>query len=482
MGKDKNKVNKELTGVGNTAGQAYANLQSGPTPLESEMAPISQNFYNSYQAARDQQTADYGNIMQGYRDFSGNLGGPTKFGYQNVGAQNVSVDGSPTKFTYQNVASERPAELGESYGYLREAMPGYREFAQTGGYSPTDIQELRARGVSPIRSAYSNTMMELNRARALGGAGGSPNYIAAVSRAQREMPGQMADAMTGVNAQLAEAIRSGRLAGLAGISGTGATMGGLSSAEANRMLQAAIANQEADLRAQGMSEQSIQALRGDILRAAMANQGANLQASLANQGADLQAQNYSEQSLQNMRQAQLASLGGQTGLYGTTPAMAATFGNQALNAYSQRGQLDQQRNQYGLGLLGVQGNAYGNQTPSEPWWKQLLGTAGSVAPYVNQARGGNQAQQYSTFGQNTQQNPQSYPYVGNNYWNSVGGADYTNPGYNNMGFTGWADTPYDYGGIYSNWGMNGGGGGGYDPYGANYWGGDMGFTGWGTGG
>ncbi len=319
------KSNTRLNRPADQANTWYNQLQSGQTPLEKEYIPQSQDMWNTYQTGKAQNLQDYGNIMGGYGTFMSDIAkqGPTKFGFERVNA-------------------ERPAELGESYGYLRETMPGYREFAQTGGYSPTDIQELRARGVAPIRAAYGNTMMELNRARALGGAGGAPNYIAAASKAQREMPGQMADAMTTVNAELANAIRQGRLAGLSGMAGVGSTMGGLSSQEAGRMLQAA----------------------------------------MANQNADLQAQQLSEQSLQNMRQNQLAGLHGQTSLYGTTPGLASTFGNQALQAYQNRLQLEQMRNNLGLGLLDTQVRAFGEQKPTDPWWKEALNMAGSVIPYL----------------------------------------------------------------------------------------------------
>lgn len=316
--------NEDLTKVGQTAGNQYNQLMGAQTPLEREMIPQSQSMWNTYNTAKDQNMADYGNIMSGYQDFSKNLGGPTKF-------------------SYQNVSAERPAELGKAYGYLDEAMPGYRDFASTGGYSPTDIQELRARGVSPIRSAYGNTMMEMDRSRSLGGAGGSPNYIAAASKAQRELPGQMADATTTVNAQLADAIRQGKLAGLSGMTNVGSTMGGLSSQEAGRMLQA----------------------------------------SMSNQNADLQSQQLSEQSLQNLRQSQLAGLSGQTNLYGTTPAMSSTFGNQALQSYGQRINLEGMRNQQSLGLLDAQIRAYGGQSVTPPWWQQALGAAGSVLPYLS---------------------------------------------------------------------------------------------------
>ncbi len=314
MGKKKTPQPNQ-TDIYNRATTAYGQTQK-PSDLENEMAPISQQFMGNYNQAVGRNLQDYGDIMKGYKDLGGN------------------------KFSFERVKAERPAELGEAYGYLREAMPGYREFANTGGYSGQDIQELRARGVSPIRAAYGNTMMELNRARSLGGGGGAPNYIAAASRAQRELPGQMADATTTVNAGLADAIRQGKLAGLAGISGIGSTMGGLSSDEAGRQLQAAGMNQGADLQAQGMG-----------------------------------------------LQARIAALQGQNSLYGTTPGLSSMFGNQALNAYGQRAGLEANRQNYGLGLLDAQmrSQQLGNEQKGQPWWKTALGVAGTVAPYAAMA-------------------------------------------------------------------------------------------------
>jgi hypothetical protein len=292
MGKKKTNTN---TNVINQASTAY-NQSRQPSQLENELAPVSQTMYGHYNDAVGQNKQDYGNIMGGYQDL----------------------------FRNTNITAPRPGELNESYGYLREAMPGYREFAATGGYSDKDQQELRARGIAPIRSAYGNTMMEMDRARSLGGAGGAPNYIAAASRAQRELPGQMADAMTNVNAGLAESIREGKKFGLSGISSTGSTMGGLASDEAGRQLQA-----------QGMT-----------------------------------------------LQGKLGALGGMNSLYGTTPGLSSMFGNQALNAYGQRAGLEGQRQNYGLGLLETQMRAQQQEQQKTPWWKTALGVAGTIAPYA----------------------------------------------------------------------------------------------------
>lgn len=293
-----------------------------PSQTETDYKGINEGFQNNYNQAIQQQMGNYTDIMNQYKQFQQGL--------------------TPTTFNFQKVNADRPKELGQAYGYLNEAMPGYRDFAKTGGYSNQDIQELRARGISPIRAAYGNTMMELDRARALGGASGTPNYIAALSRANRELPGQMADAMTTVNAGLADSIRQGKQFGLQGISNTGSTMGGLASSEAGRMLQAQMANQDADLRAQGMNEASIQA----------------------------------------MRQMQLASMGGQANLFGTTPGMSNMFGNQALNSWNQRMGMEQNRMGMGNDLLRLQLQGYGMQQQEQPWWQKALNIGGQIAPFA----------------------------------------------------------------------------------------------------
>lgn len=389
MGSSEQKPNN--TDVYNQARVAY-NQTLQPSQMESDFRATIPGYQESAEKARATQMADYGNIMSGYQDYMKNLGDPTKFSYNKVSAQ-------------------RPAELDESYGYLREAAPGYREFAKTGGYSPTDIQELRARGINPIRASYGTTMRELDRARALGGPGGAPNYIAAVSRANRELPGQMADAMTTVNANLAEQIRAGRLQGLAGLSGIGSTMGGLSSSEASRILQA----------------------------------------DLANQRADFEAQQASEASRWNLANARLQGLHGQTSLYGTTPAMAATFGNQALNAWGQGLGAESARMNRGVGLIDAQLRASMQEQNKEGWFDKLMKAGAAAAPFIPNGQGGQPGQ--GGYGNNSRYNGgvgQEAYNPNDAYWNGGYGYDPTG---NYGGDSGWVNGP----GWNEGWGNN-------DPY------------------
>lgn len=302
------------------------------TGLENEFTPISQGMYNTYRTTADRTPEDYGDIMSQYKDFRSGGGGAT----------NVNLH-TPHNFSFERITPTRSTET-------QSALTGFGEFADTGGYSPTDIQELRARGVSPIRSAYGNTMMQMDRARALGPEGGSPNYIAAVSRAQRELPQQLSDATTNVNAGLAENIRSGRLEGLRGVAG-------ISEAEAGRGHQAALANQAADLRTQELTEQGLSANE--------ARQIAIKELGLRERGLDLSA------------------IEGQRGLFGTAPGMLGTIGNQMLGAYGQRAGLEQIRNQFGLGLIGAQLGSLGNQAQSgNEWWRTALNFGSRMIPFM----------------------------------------------------------------------------------------------------
>jgi hypothetical protein len=80
----------------------------------------------------------------------------------------------------------------------------------TGGYSDSDVSNLRARAVSPIRAAYANAMRESKRAVNLSG-GYSPNAGAVQAKLAREQSEVMSDASTNVNAALADRIASGKM-------------------------------------------------------------------------------------------------------------------------------------------------------------------------------------------------------------------------------------------------------------------------------
>jgi len=269
-------------------------------PLRSEMiVPTTQAMYNRADRGAENAFADYGDIMGRYRGF---------------------MDDSANRITGERID---PSTIGYSRTpEMGATMSGYGDFAKTGGFSPEGIRDIRERGISPIRAAYGNTMMEMNRARGLGGEGGASNYIAAASKAQRELPQQLSDATQNVNADVARMVQYGRLAGLGGLS------------------------------------QASQADTGFGQRAQLANQGATMQARLANQGTNLAAQQANLGS-------RLSGLGGMSSLYSATPGQAQTFGNQVLGStgnWLQAQQLQQQKARDKMqGQLGVAGIPTGTQ-------------------------------------------------------------------------------------------------------------------------
>lgn len=211
--------------------------------FENQQGPAASEFARRFGQAAERQYDDYGDIMRRYGD--------------------VASGGGAGKLGRNQVSWTDPFK---SYG-------GYEEFSTTGGYSPTDIANMRARGVSPIRAAYANAQRGIGQQRALQG-GYSPNAIATRAKMAREQGQSMADATQNVEAGLAEARNRGRLAGLSGMSG----------------------------------------IEGQRL-------AAQLDAGKFN-AATLNAADETDQL------NQLRALQGMTSLYGTTPGMAQLFGNQ----------------------------------------------------------------------------------------------------------------------------------------------------------
>ena len=78
-------------------------------------------------------------------------------------------------------------------------MGRYEDFANTGGYSPGNIADMRARAISPSRAIYANMQRNIDRQRALQG-GYSPNYTAASAKLAREGSQEISDINQNVNA------------------------------------------------------------------------------------------------------------------------------------------------------------------------------------------------------------------------------------------------------------------------------------------
>lgn len=94
---------------------------------------------------------------------------------------------------------------------LTNAIEMIRQLAESGGYSEEDKSNLRARGVSPIRSVYANAQQNLDRSKALQG-GYSPGHTAATTKMARELSDKIAGQTTNVNADIADKVAQGKMA------------------------------------------------------------------------------------------------------------------------------------------------------------------------------------------------------------------------------------------------------------------------------
>src|SRR3990172_930870 len=286
--------------VRNTVNEQVGQAQNLQNNLRDTLVPQNQVFQNQYQQASGEAMNDYRDIMNQYRQFQAT---------------------TPDRINAERLAYSRTPEV-------ESALRGYQGFADTGGFSPQAIQDMRARGVSPIRAAYANSQNELTRQRALQG-GYSPNYTAALSKMTGQRAGMMSDAMQDINANLAQMQQQGRLAGLSGLSGTALS----DSQMANQM---AMANAENQLRAGMFNSQNIDPMR-------------------------------------------LNAIQGQAQLFGTQPGMAGMFGNQLLNSGNQL--LNQQGQQQNLANMAITGQLNAAQIPSN--FEVGLGRAGQIGGMVS---------------------------------------------------------------------------------------------------
>src|SRR3990167_2914270 len=105
-----------------------------------------ENQYKLYDSSVEQQGGDYSNIMQGYKDLIASMNSP----------------GSSSSYTPE-LYNYSPTEDYTS------SIKNLQDLSKTGGYSDKDIANIRARGLSPIRSIYANAQRDINRRGVLQG-------------------------------------------------------------------------------------------------------------------------------------------------------------------------------------------------------------------------------------------------------------------------------------------------------------------------
>lgn len=270
-----------MAGVEQTS-DIYRNRPKKPAPVE--------DMYKVYNAAVKQQAGDYDDIMGRFKQIYGTGGGQDSLasGFTPYTAERAQYDRSPD---------------------TTSALANLRELTQSGGLSAGDVQNLRARGISPIRSLYSGAQRDLNRQRNLAG-GYSPNYGAVTAKMTRDQSSLIADQMANVNAGIAEMVQRGKLA--------------------TAPQYASAAQDESSLKN-----------KFNLENAQMAND----------------AKKFNLTSLMSLRQQdkandpRLSATKGMADLYGTTPALANLYGTQAMNTAQFQNSVNQNKKRQAGGVL-----------------------------------------------------------------------------------------------------------------------------------
>ena len=342
---------------------------------------------------------------------------PSLIGSQpNVAAPQVS---NPNSVTPGSVSPGTVDPTLANYSTSKDvtgSLADLSNMATTGGFTDQNIADIRARDISPTRSIYANAQRNVDQSRALGG-GYSPGANATQASMARDESNQISDINTAANAGIAQNVTANKLAGgqayagaAAGEAARGQQAGQFNAGVTNQIglanrdaslagqefnTQTGLAGQEFNVGAKSAQEQFNASTAAAV---AEANANRNLQvgqnnagiinqnnqnnanrnvqvgttnAEMLNQIDEANAQRSLGVSTDNANRNLSASVGnanrnigaatgalsGMSSLYGTTPALTNTFGNQVVQA----GQLDQnqqqinqqqQRNmyQYGYGV------------------------------------------------------------------------------------------------------------------------------------
>lgn len=306
--------------------------QYGATPK-----PTGSPIRSMYDAAAQTQAGDYDNIMAGYDSLqskaSNASNGPDKLNY-------VPVNSVKTSYV-PGAGYSRSNDLNNLVGNLQE-------YSSTGGYSGDDISSIRERALSPIRATYANAQRNLNRQKTLQG-GYMPNAGAIYSKMAREQGELASSASTNVNAEVAKMIAAGKLAGYQSLSpilsNENTMQNNINSNNANALRETEMFNTADEQRVRDLN---------------------------ANMRMRVEEMNADDDRLNN--NLELSALSGKANLYGTTPALTNTFGNQVLENNQQNMQAVQtanaiknQRAGIGLNIIGAAQSAPKSSSGTRGW-------------------------------------------------------------------------------------------------------------------
>lgn len=241
----------------------------------------SNNITGVYGAAVNKQAEDYDKIMKNYDSLLSD---------SRSSGNNAKINFTPISHT------ERPAY--QQTGRLNEVTSNLSNMSRTGGYSESDNSLFRARGLAPIRSIYAQGLQNLKRQKVLQG-GYSPNYGAIAAKMARESAGIIGDKNIELEANIADRVAEGKRFGVSQL--------------------APIAQKESELTHATNTDNAANKQRVDEI----------------NQQIMMEVEKMNQNIQQNNMSQQLAATQGQANLYGTTPALVNTFGNQLLASNQQ---------------------------------------------------------------------------------------------------------------------------------------------------
>lgn len=315
----------------------------GTYPIGPPPSPTNQ-FGNpaTFTAAANTQASDYDKIMAQYDDLaksaSSNPITAAPIAPTNAGAPGM-VSASPVSFKAVSPQTTNYTQSGD----VTKSLSDLSNLVDTGGYSAADIADIRARDISPIRSIYSNAQQNVERQKALAG-GYSPSFNATQAKMARDESSQIGDVTTNANAGIAQNVASNKIAAASPYASASASANAAKTAA--DLANANIVNQANEFNSSG----SIQA---DEFNSGQATQAGEFNSSVGAANAEANANRATSTTEFNTQEAldaakanrslTTSALAGKTNLYGTTPALVNTFGNQVMQA-GQMGRNQQQIN------------------------------------------------------------------------------------------------------------------------------------------
>ena len=245
---------------------------------------------------------------------------------------------------------------------LGEAGNSYRNFMNTGGFSDADLGNIRARSMAPTEGIYKTASENLATEQARSGMN-QGSYAANQRRLMQEANRQIGTQARGTEADIAERVQAGKLAGTAGLANVGVSQAQVAEMQSQARTQVEALDQQ--MRAQGLggmtdieksrlsahltNQQITQAgqiatNQGRLQKAAIKSSSSSASAALAQRNREFEA-GFRFDTDQATNRDFLNKQNSWTNLYGTTPGATNTTGNQLL-------QLQNNAANQGMNLIG----------------------------------------------------------------------------------------------------------------------------------